>query len=257
MNANTYLPTESLRPFVKMYRVVESSDELINRIVPDTSLTMVFRFKGSVGSVVSDTNNLFPVSLISGMRKSGRLINYSKDSGNVIVQFKEAGIRAFIREPTHEFYEKSVSLNDLVGYADVSTLEHRLAESKNNMQRVALVEDFLLSKVSDQKQDGLVLSAISRINASRGTVKINDLANMMCISLDAFEKRFRKVAGASPKQFSSIVRMKSIIARMPSYQQLDDLAFEAGYFDRAHFSKDFKLFTGLTPLDFIKSPVHW
>jgi len=38
---------------------------------------------------------------------------------------------------------------------------------------------------------------------------------------------------------------------------LTETAFDAGYFDQPHFNKDFKLFTGQTPTDFLKSPIFW
>jgi methylphosphotriester-DNA--protein-cysteine methyltransferase len=83
------------------------------------------------------------------------------------------------------------------------------------------------------------------------------LANNLCISNDAFEKRFRKAIGTSPKQFSSIIRMKSIINQKQPGQTFTDLAISSGYFDQPHFNKDFKLFTGQTPLDFFKAPPAW
>ncbi len=88
----------------------------------------------------------------------------------------------------------------------------------------------------------------------KGIVKIKELANSLYISNDVFEKRFRKIVGTTPKQFSSIVRLKSAISQKQQNQSFSDIAFNAGYFDHPHFNKDFKLFTGQTPTDFFKSP---
>jgi transcriptional regulator GlxA family with amidase domain len=76
------------------------------------------------------------------------------------------------------------------------------------------------------------------------------------MSQDAFEKRFRKSVGVSPKQFSYIVRMKAVVngSRLKS---LSAIALEAGYFDQPHFNKDFKLFTGQAPGDFFLKPREW
>jgi AraC-like DNA-binding protein len=101
------------------------------------------------------------------------------------------------------------------------------------------------------------LTALQKIQAANSIVRIKELAGFLCISYDAFEKRFRKTVGTSPKQFSSIVRMKTIISKRPQSHTLFDLAIDAGYFDQAHFNKDFKLFTGQTPTDFFKAASSW
>lgn len=83
---------------------------------------------------------------------------------------------------------------------------------------------------------------------------MKDLAAAHFISLDAFEKRFRKATGASPKHFSYIVRMNAVLAGM-GQQDLIQTAFDAGYYDQAHFNKDFKTFTGQTPSEYLRKPI--
>ncbi|WP_423127129.1 helix-turn-helix domain-containing protein [Gaoshiqia sp. Z1-71] len=63
--------------------------------------------------------------------------------------------------------------------------------------------------------------------------------------------------GATPKRFSSIVRLNSIIRYNQKNQSISDMAFDGGYFDQPHFNKDFKLFTGQTPTDFFRSASFW
>lgn len=248
MNIDTHTPTELLKPFIKTYLIIESQDELVNRVLPDTSLAIAFRYKGQVNYITDSSRNGLPVSVVSGLRKSVRLINYTKNTGNILVIFKEAGATAFFKEPLHELFEESVPLDNFI--PQVSIIEEQLAEAQDNNQRITIVEQFLLSKK-------LIAAAIQKIHSAKGIIKIKELADTLYISQDAFEKRFRKIAGTSPKQFSSVVRMKSIINQRPQNQTLTEIAFDAGYFDQAHFNKDFKLFTGQTPTDFFKSPPSW
>jgi AraC-like DNA-binding protein len=88
-------------------------------------------------------------------------------------------------------------------------------------------------------------------------IKIKELADAHYLSQDAFEKRFRRVVGTSPKQFSTIIKIKSIVDNKPQNGSLTQMALEAGYFDQPHFNKEFKLFTGLSPTDFFKIPQAW
>jgi AraC-like DNA-binding protein len=252
-----FIPTEQLRPFIKTYRIIESQDELINRVLPNTSLAIAFRCNGDVNYIKENSKEKLPISTISGIRKSARLINYSKNTTTLVVQFKETGASAFFREPLHELFEESVSLDNFIPRQKIVIIEGFLAEAKSNNQKIAIVEQFLLSKLYNYKPDKLILTAVSIIQSKKGIIKIKELADTLFISQDAFEKRFRKTIGSSPKQFCYVVRIKSIIDQKQHHKNLLDLALDAGYFDQSHFNKDFNLFTGQTPSEFFKFPSFW
>ena len=257
MSFSTYIPTEILKPFINKYLIIESEDELVNRILPDTSLTVVFRFQGEVKYVNKDEVSKLPGSVISGLRKSVRLINYLKGSAALIIRFKETGARAFFKQPLHELFEQSVSLDNFIQKEKIAGIEGRLAEAKNNDHRIAIIEELLLSIIYDIHDDKLISTAVQKIHNTKGNIKIKELADTLYVSHDAFEKRFRKTVGTTPKQFSSIIRMKAVIQNMQQKQTFTDIAYDAGFFDQPHFNKEFKLFTGQPPADFFKSPSFW
>lgn len=257
MNIEEHIPTEQLRPYIKAYRIIESSDEIVNRVVPNTSFALAFRFRGRISYLNNSDKIILPVATFSGLRKSVRLISYAPQTSAIIVLFKETGVSAFFRHPLHELFEKSIPLDNFFAYSEISIMEERLTETNNNKKKIGMIEQFLCSKLFHNKTDKLVSEAIAKIYLNSGLTRIRELANSLFISQDAFEKRFRKVTGASPKQFSSIVRMKSIIHQTGSSASFLDMALENGYYDHSHFNKDFKLFTGLTPTDFFKSDSYW
>jgi len=257
MNVNAYTPTAVLEPFVQRYLLIESQAELVNRVLPDTSVAMAFRYRGEVNYVSEYTKKALPVSVVSGLRTSVRLINYTKNTGNILVIFKMGGASAFFKAPLNELFEDSIPLDNLVNRQAVSIIEEQLAETTNDGQRIAIIERFLLSRLHNPRPDKLIASALQLIHSTNGNNKMKDLARSLYISQDAFEKRFRKTVGASPKRFSSIVRMKSVIRNYPHDSTLTQMAHAAGYFDQPHFNKEFKLFTGQVPTDFFKSPPAW
>jgi len=253
---NVYFPSPALSPYIKLYRIIESEHELVNRILPDTSLVMALRFKGKVSVVQDGGKEALPAMMISGLRRSGRLINYT-DAGNVLVMFKEGGAQAFVQEPLHELYDQSVPLDVLAGYEDLHQLEDRLGEAGSHDSRIAHVEEFLLSRLREPRTDPLIVTALQDIHQAHGMWRIKTLAGKLCISQDVFEKRFRRAVGVSPKMFSSVERMKWILQQGTDKTRLAEAAFDAGYFDQPHFNKDFKLFTGQTRTAFLQSPVRW
>jgi len=257
MNIRDHIPSELLIPYIGAYKIIESHDEMVNRVLPNTSIAIAFRVKGQVNYITDETKVSLPGATISGLRKSVRLINYLKDTSTIVVLFKEAGATAFFKEPLHELFEESVSLENFVKQKEISIIEEQLAAARNDDQRIEIIEQFLITKLYHFKPDKLISTAIEKVYLTKGTIRIKELADSLYISNDAFEKRFRKIVGTSPKQFSSIVRLQSIIKDRQKAQLFTDLALDSGYFDQSHFNKDFKLFTGLAPADFFRSFEFW
>jgi AraC-like DNA-binding protein len=249
-----FFPNKVLQPFIKRYMIMESEHGMCNTILPDTSIVMAFRYKGHVSYSEAGVENSLPVSVISGIRNSARIINYSKQAASLLIIFKEGGAAAFFKLPLHELSGLSISLDDLVPH---HYIEERLAEADNNKQRIAIVEQFLLSQLKKETNDALVINAIQQIHSSKGDIRIKDMLRVLLISRDPFEKRFRRITGTSPKHFSTIIRLRHLIDHYSSANSLTDMAYTAGYFDQSHFIKDFRHFTGQTPHEFFKSPLYW
>lgn len=257
MNFETYIPSEALQPFVKSYTFIESEHAVTNRILPTTSFALAFRLRGQISYIHNSHTSLLPRTTFTGLKKTARLINYEANSAAIIVLFKETGVAAFFPTPPQLLFEQSVPLANFFPIAEISLLERHLAETKNTAETIALIEAFLLSKISYSKTDPLIAEAIANIHAVNGNLKIKGLANSLYISQDAFEKRFRKLTGATPKQFAHIVKLNALIRQNPSDTSFMDIVHENGYYDQPHFNKDFKVFTGQTPKEFFKSGNFW
>jgi AraC-like DNA-binding protein len=171
----------------------------------------------------------------------------------LIIEFKEGGAAAFLDLPLHELYESSVGLDELFKSSALAELLERMHSRKLMQEKVLLVQDFLISKLRQTKSDFLILSAVESIKLAHGAISVKQLAESLHTSLDPFEKRFRKVIGATPKQFADIIRMKSLIDRRNNQHLLVDTCLEAGFFDQSHFIRTFKKFTGQTPKHFFRS----
>ncbi|MBC9795078.1 AraC family transcriptional regulator [Sinomicrobium sp. FJxs] len=65
---------------------------------------------------------------------------------------------------------------------------------------------------------------------------------------------FNYYIGTTPKAFSNVVRFQHILNAMPSRLSLkeDKLYFDLGFFDQAHFIKNFKTFYGVTPSEALR-----
>lgn len=257
ITAFRYKPGERLQPFIKTMMIIESEEGMENKLLPDTSIVLAFRLKGKISSITPGERLQLPSSVITGLRKSSRIVNYEKNSSVLLVTFREAALPAFFKIPAHELFGQSISLNQLLSETEVVTLESRLSETQTNEESFRVVEKFLLKLLSEFTPDHLILNAVQQIKLSKGIISIKDLSSTLHISQDAFEKRFRKANGTGPKHFSSIVRFRNLISNYSSSVNFTEMAYDSGYFDQAHFIKNFKSFTGQTPHTFFQSGRYW
>jgi AraC-like DNA-binding protein len=257
MKVEKYIPSPALRPYIKAFMIVATDGGMENRILPSTSMVMAFRLAGNITMTEQDSTTPLPASIITGLRKTPRLARYEQGAATLLVVFEEGGASAWFRESLHEWFGSSVGLEDIVRGDRLRALEEQLVEAATNRRRIALMEQFLLSTKRQSPHDTLVLRAVQTIQQAKGDIRIATLMETLPISRDPFEKRFRKMVGTSPKHFSSLVRLRTLIDNYATHKTLTSAGHAAGYFDQAHFIKDFKAFTGLTPHDFFKVPPHW
>lgn len=250
MKFNTYLPCDILKPFVKFFGVQEASEQNTYKVLPDTSLVIGFQYKGRLFRLQNGTEFSLSISGVSGLADHSRTFKNSPGIGTVLIYFKEAGATQFFRQPLHELFRESVSLDNFMLRSELLCFEEQLAEAKTDAQRITSTEQFLISRMTNTEPDILVLKALALIHRSKGNIRIKELTKQLCISQSPLEKRFRQAVGASPKKFASIVRLKNVLQQYDKTNSLTQLGHEAGFYDQAHFIKEFKTFTGDTPEKF-------
>jgi AraC-like DNA-binding protein len=247
MKITTHYPSEILKPFIREYKIVESDSDAVNEILPDTAIVMVFRYNMSEINAPKGGR-----SLVTGISPKIRSVNYSSGMRTLLVLFREGGAASLLKIPLNELLGKHAHLDDIMPAYIMSEIESKLDEAENNYERLVVVESFLLGMLATKEPDPRITFAVHEIRKRKGNVNISKLANSVNISLDPFEKKFRRIIGTSPKQFASIVKLRSTIQYYPHARNLTDLAHQMNYFDQSHLIKEFKNLTGKTPGQFFR-----
>jgi AraC-like DNA-binding protein len=115
---------------------------------------------------------------------------------------------------------------------------------------VRTLDSYFLPLVAkaDLDDDARLYNAIALILGNCGVVDIEkDLATG--ISPRQLRRLFAFYIGDTAKTFSKVVRFQHILKAKPSAQSLrqNKLFFDSGYYDQAHFIKEFRNFYGVTP----------
>ena len=96
--------------------------------------------------------------------------------------------------------------------------------------------------------DNRLYGALDIILQSRGVLNLNDDLDIG-ISQRQLRRLFKYYIGDTAKTFCKVVRFQNILRAKPSVQSLrrSKLFFDVGYYDQAHFIKEFKNHYGVTP----------
>jgi AraC-like DNA-binding protein len=250
MKFDKYTPTELLKPYIKHYVVSEAEEQKEYKVFPSSGLVVGFQYKGWLASVQNNVTTHLSAAGITGVSDTYKVFKNSAGIGTILVYFTETGFTHFASHPANELFNLSLSLEEIFSKESVREVEEKLFSAVSDLQRIKVVEHFLLSQLKNIQTDKLIVEAVRLIYQGKGTIRIQELNHRLAISQSPFEKRFRKVVGTSPKKFASIVRFNTVLNNLSETKSLSDICYEHNFFDQAHFIKSFKQFTGDTPEQF-------
>jgi AraC-like DNA-binding protein len=242
-----YPPSAALAPFVREFMVVDVQDETTRLRLPEPGLVLGVRYAGWATILAGDGDTHLPDVSLAAMTATARRMRTGAGGGVVLARFHPGGAAAFFPQPLHQLFGTTVALQDLLPRAQVDELQARVRQAAGDRGRVATLQAFLRARLQPAALDPLVTAAVRAIGDARGAVQIRALARQLAISQDPFEKRFRRVVGASPKQLASLVRLRHAIDSYRPGAPLTRLALDAGYFDQSHFNREFRAVTGQAP----------
>jgi AraC-like DNA-binding protein len=152
----------------------------------------------------------------------------------------------------HQLFGKCHLLDSFVLPSQIDLIIKQLRNAPTDIDRLKVIENFLTLRLKNRANREVITWAVEIIKKHAGDLKIAMLAQQLKISQSQLEKRFRKIVGASPKKFASIVRFRHVLNIAQSEINMTQLGLEAGFFDQAHFIKEFKSFTGVTPEQYFR-----
>lgn len=96
--------------------------------------------------------------------------------------------------------------------------------------------------------DMKVQKAVSIILKENGDLKIKTLAKTINLSERQLQRRFKKAVGLTPKEFARIRKIRTaVIQLLLQREDYQDVVYNNGYFDQAHFIHDFSSVIGTNP----------
>jgi len=249
-------PIPELKPYVTRLWWFENNTGLVNHgtlIVPNARPKIILSVKNAIsttGGGKTDTCTENGIYFIGIRDTPVTLSTAPGDSVSLGIELTTQGAYRFLHTPMSEVANSAYSFGDLYGKAGRDLVE-KAANEKGAYQKALAVQAFLLGQLARGKSsDHIVDYCVQMISSLHGLSTIKELERKTGYSKRYLDLLFKKHLGISPKTFATIVRFQRFYRSWadhahsrPGEFNLYDL-----YYDQSHFIKEFKRYTGHTPM---------
>ncbi|MFX3632568.1 MAG: DUF6597 domain-containing transcriptional factor [Candidatus Pristimantibacillus sp.] len=242
-----YEPSQDLAPFIEHYWIVQwdlRGHAPYNQVIlsyPNVNLSFEREHYGTFAGIYG-----VPTTPYS---------RHLEDEGIVLgVKFRPGGFYPFWKHSVSRLTGQIVAIQDIFGEEANSVGEQILAQDSGE-HMVQIAEDFLKQQLPEPDEN---VELISRIVQSaidnREITKVEDIVSEFGITIRTLQRLFNRYVGVSPKWVIQRYRLQEAAELMEKGGLLDwsQLSHDLGYYDQAHFIKNFKAMIGKSPEEYRK-----
>jgi AraC-like DNA-binding protein len=222
----------------------------VESILPKGEIELIFSFDGQAAYHRSGIpSGSTPRCFVNGMSNTTVRLHLPRLQTFFGVVLQPAAVKKLLSVPSGTFLNAIVDLELLdPGF---TTLWHELADRPSFNERVCFMESWAPSRGVNLHQQELALSQFLYTPEEIMTVKA--LASTFCYSTRQLHRKVQELFGMSSEVLLRYKRYQSSLFRVHhTAQTLTSIAHDCGYYDQAHFNREFKEFTGLTPGEYRK-----
>ena len=193
-------------------------------------------------------------SFVAGVHASYAVTEAPRRQHGVEIRLTPIGAYTLLGLPMHTLANRAVALEDVLG-----SVADELAERLYSLPDWEGRFDYLDGALARLLEQGRAPSpstvwAWRRLEETSGRLAVATLAAELGATRKHIAEHFREEVGVSPKTLSRVLRFRRAVRLLGDGQlSLAEVARRCGYFDQAHFNRDFRAFAGATPRAFAMS----
>lgn len=243
-------PGRALSPYVKSYWYFRRERALAvyreEFMHPQGGYGIVFNFGDPLWL---DGQLLTEPILLDGANTFSRKMGFLGQVELLGIRFHEGGAYPFLTIPLFELRNETAAL-DVLDRPPLLRLYERLCETTTLPVRINLLEQWLVERLSLGKtRDMLIPASLALQRQGQGRLSIPELTERCAIGQRQLERLYRVQVGISPKQYARLLRVEAarLALKGKTYRTHADLAADLGFYDEAHFIREFSAGVGMTP----------
>ncbi len=181
---------------------------------------------------------------------TGRFTAKLEDTGWTFgVKFRPGAFRPYFGRSVASLRDRSVPIDEVFG-AEGAALAREVSDLGGDAEKAAAVERFLIERrMPADPMVERVGNIVDEIAENREIVSVEQLVERWGLSKRGLQQLFSSYVGVGPKWVINRYRLHEALERLQEGAHINfaELAMELGYFDQAHFIRDFRTLVGCTP----------
>lgn len=255
METRHFLPAPALRPYIdRLWQLESAGGEtvLLPTLLPGTGAELYFHYRQPFRHAAPGHPGHCPNGYLLCLRHRPLPLLPTPGLGVIAVRFNTGMVHRFTSVPGRELADRIVTVTDLWGNAGADLL-HRLADNAGIAEKLALIQTFLLRQLKPRAPDPAVEHALARLYRCNGHLAIDTLAATLGLGRRQLERRCRALTGLSPRDFRGLGRFQHTVRQLmlDAAARPATVALDHGYYDQAHFNRDFRRLAGIAPLQYL------
>lgn len=236
-----------LRKYILYYNIVfPTNDMFIEQytLMPNACGTLSLAFDGN--AVIAELWGASLTPVLLGMEPNNYRVL-------LLIQLSSCGLYQITRQNQVEFTDKRLLLADIDNEL-FHSLHQAFVASKTITGLINTCEQILYKRIEKQIVSNSLLLATNVISDSHGQVQVKEVALQSGYSERQLNRLFLTQVGMNIKNYARLTRFNYVLRHIQTSPCFfAALSQEAGYFDQAHFDKDFKSISGVSPLNYLKT----
>lgn len=253
-----YEPCEELKAYIYNYWSIKNKIDTkkTNKILSDGSLGFTINFSNPYEITLNSKESYCDAKVVlNGQTKYASFITFEKCLDAIGVRFKVGGAYKFFDEEISSLCDKNINYDE--SFWDFDSLYKDLINKQNNSEKIEVIEQFLINRLNTSKKENskYTFDIVAFINECKGDISIECLCEQFSLNKRQIERIFKKEIGLSAKLFTRIIRMRNVRDSLSSLEieNLTSTGYNNGFFDQAHFIKEFKSFMNETPKSYYQN----
>jgi AraC-like DNA-binding protein len=188
---------------------------------------------------------------------TGRFTRELEGEGRAFgIKFRPAGFHPFLGAPVSTLTDRRLAVAEVFGPAG-DDLVDRLLAAPGDPELAATAEAFLLARIPGPDPNvPTVNRLVDLIMADHDITQVKQVTDRTGVGVRRLQRLFATYTGVSPKWVIQRSRLHEAVERLDQGDHVDlgFLARDLGYFDQAHFARDFRATVGRPPTAYTSPP---